>query len=220
MNGRGHDRPAEGATMRSTIPSRDCHVVHFATFVALALLMLLIAPGQAQTFTVLHNFSGGMDGANPPDGLTMDAAGNLYGVASGGGQRVSGCQDNEGTYGCGTVFEMKPFGSSWLFTPLYQFPGGDDNRNPTLGVVIGPDGALYGAAHKGAFRLTPPPTFCNAWFCSWQSTIFHRFAGHPNADPPSSRLIFDSAGNIYGVSYFGGPYNGGSVFQLSHRSGG
>ena len=30
---------------------------------------------QAQTFTVLHNFTGGLDGANPYTGLTMDRSG-------------------------------------------------------------------------------------------------------------------------------------------------
>ena len=36
--------------------------------------------------TVLHNFTGGADGAFPWAGLTMDSAGNLYGVAEAGGR--------------------------------------------------------------------------------------------------------------------------------------
>jgi uncharacterized repeat protein (TIGR03803 family) len=47
--------------------------------------------------TVLHNFSGGKDGNNPLAGLTMDAAGVLYGSASAGG-----------AHGNGTVFEIMP----------------------------------------------------------------------------------------------------------------
>jgi uncharacterized repeat protein (TIGR03803 family) len=35
--------------------------------------------------TVLHNFTGGADGAFPYAGLMMDKAGNLYGTASQGG---------------------------------------------------------------------------------------------------------------------------------------
>ena len=50
----------------------------------LALLMIVLATQlHAQTFTVLHNFAGGQDGANPFAGLTMDGGGNLYGTVSG-----------------------------------------------------------------------------------------------------------------------------------------
>ena len=94
------------------------------------------------------------------NGLTIDAAGNLYGTASAGGRRVSGCENYEGTYGCGTVFEMKPSGSGWVMKLLYEFPGGANNSDPTLGVVFGPDGALYGVAGTGLYRLAPPPTRC------------------------------------------------------------
>lgn len=44
--------------------------------------------------TVLYSFTGGSDGLFPT-GLIMDAAGNLYGTASGGG-----------VYGSGTVFKL------------------------------------------------------------------------------------------------------------------
>ena len=54
-----------------------------ATLLAIvsALMLVLALPAQAQTFTVLHNFTGGMDGANPSAGLTIDAAGNQIGRA-------------------------------------------------------------------------------------------------------------------------------------------
>jgi uncharacterized repeat protein (TIGR03803 family) len=52
--------------------------------------------------TVLHSFNGSSDGANPMGGLTRDAAGNLYGTASGGGDL------NCGFSGCGTVFKVTP----------------------------------------------------------------------------------------------------------------
>jgi len=176
--------------------------------------------GNAQTFTVLHNFAGALDGANPMNGLTIDAAGNLYGTASAGGRRVSGCENYEGTYGCGTVFEMKPYGSSWLFKPLYEFPGGANNSNPVFGVVFGPDGALYGEAGTGVYRLTPLPSYCTDWMCSWQENLLYTFQDQPDASAPSSRLAFDATGSMYGVSYFGGVYNNGAIFQLTHGSGG
>lgn len=47
--------------------------------------------------TVLHNFTGGVDGANPYAGLLRDAAGNLYGTAGVGG-----------AYLYGVVFKIRP----------------------------------------------------------------------------------------------------------------
>jgi uncharacterized repeat protein (TIGR03803 family) len=51
--------------------------------------------------TVLHVFSGGADGSNPKAGLTIDAAGNLYGTAAYGGD--TSCDP---PYGCGTIFKI------------------------------------------------------------------------------------------------------------------
>ena len=53
------------------------------------------------TATVLHSFTGGADGANPQSGLTLDAAGNLYGVTPDGGAYPSACG-----FGCGVVFRL------------------------------------------------------------------------------------------------------------------
>ena len=44
----------------------------------------------ANNFTVLHTFTGGTDGGNPWGGLTIDAAGNLYGTNSVGGVTGNG----------------------------------------------------------------------------------------------------------------------------------
>jgi uncharacterized repeat protein (TIGR03803 family) len=56
----------------------------------------------AGKFTVLHSFNNSPDGANPMGGLTRDAAGNLYGTTSDGGDLSCGFS------GCGTVFKVTP----------------------------------------------------------------------------------------------------------------
>jgi hypothetical protein len=81
------------------------------TLVVLSALLLIAAhPAQAQTETVLYNFSGGTDGAYPMSNLTSDGQSNFYGTTQYGG------------LGYGTVFELSPNGSGgWNETVLYSF---------------------------------------------------------------------------------------------------
>ena len=69
--------------------------------------VLFALGGHAQTFSVLHSFSGGADGSEPSSGLTMDRAGNLYGTALFGGSNDFG-----------VVFKMVQHNSSWIARPL------------------------------------------------------------------------------------------------------
>jgi uncharacterized repeat protein (TIGR03803 family) len=197
----------------------------------LALVAVMPQPTQAQSFQVLHNFTGGRGGANPLDGLTIDHNGNLYGTASAGGNQASGCSNSLGTSGCGTVFELARSGSGRILRTLYEFQGGTD-ADPTLGVVFGPDGALYGLTAGtsgscsneygcgGVFRLSPPPRACPSFVCNWQETILHQFNGQPDGASPTSRALFDGAGNLYGATFFGGANNLGAVYELSPGNGG
>src|SRR5271165_4733315 len=109
------------------------------------LLVLTVAmnpSAQAQTFTVLHTFTGGKDGANPIAGLTLDNAGNLYGTAFYGGAGYD-------QFGYGTVYKLTHKGSGWTFNPLYSFAGGNDGESPLSRVTFGPDGSLYGTTGAG-----------------------------------------------------------------------
>lgn len=68
--------------------------------------------------------------------LTMDAAGNLYGVAS---NCVKG-------YGC--IYKLTPSGSGYTFTDLYDFTAHGDGENPSGPVAIDGNGNLYGTAQS------------------------------------------------------------------------
>ena len=185
---------------------------------------LAVIGAPAQTFSVIYNFSGGADGSTPMAGLTMDRAGNLYGTANYGGNVGGNC----GAAGCGTVFRLTSHNANWVFTPLYAFAGGNDGANPqAANVVIGPNGSLFSTTFLGGgtcdgnaqgcgtvFNLQPPPTTCRTSQCAWNENVLFRFSGE-NGSGPVGAVVFDSAGNLLGVTILGGLNHGGTVYQLN-----
>jgi uncharacterized repeat protein (TIGR03803 family) len=191
-------------------------------FPMLLVLAVIATPwAQAQTYTVLHNFTGtAPDGANPVAGLSIDAAGNLYGTTEYGGA------------GYGTVFELKRTTFGFVYRPLYSFEGGNDGISPLARVVIGPNGSLYGTTSEGGtgcspypgcglvFNLQPPATACKTAACPWTETVLHRFENWPfDAATPYSEVTFDRAGNLYGTTFVGGAYADGAVYELVYSNG-
>ncbi len=190
--------------------------------IALALLVASAQPAQAQTYQVLYNFTNSLDGGFPRAGLTLDRAGSLYGTTSQGGAQNGG-----------TVFKMALHNSSWIFSPLYSFAGGNDGFQPVARVIIGPNGSLYGTTLAGGgsqncgccgcgtvFNLQPNPTAAGAAIASWRETVLHRFTGDPtDGQGPQAEVIFDQAGSLYGTTFFGGS-GGGTVFKMTPGSGG
>ena len=186
---------------------------------AFALTLVTTTLMQAQTFSVLHNFTAGAGGANPEAGVTLGPAGVLYGTAAYGGIHNN----------YGTVFKLSQVHSSWVFSPLYEFIGGFDGAVPYGGVTVGPSGALYGTAEtRGVsdqgtvFELRPPFSVCKGALCYWNQTVLHAFAGYPvdGAEPEVENLVFDQAGNIYGTTEQGGMYGDGTLFELTPSAGG
>ena len=57
-------------------------------------------------YNLLHNFTGGADGASPTGSLVMDSQGNLYGTAPYGGSTAT-CKTGA-SKGCGVVYEITP----------------------------------------------------------------------------------------------------------------
>jgi len=192
-----------------------------------ALAAPLTQSAQAQTYQVIHQFTGGTDGANPQDGLAIDRAGNLYGVTQYGGQQ-SMCPSSAHAPGCGVVFRLKPSGSGWSLTPLYTFLNdGSGGRWPYGRLIFGLDGALYGTTTAGGtnggegtvFKLAPPVTACKTALCPWTETILHSFGDDDGLQPQDiGGLIFDSAGNLYGSTVYGGGGRG-IVFELTPANG-
>ncbi len=198
-----------------------------AAMLSAILLTCFAAQVEAQTYTVIHSFSGGRDGAAPMAGLTIDGSGNLYGTANFGGNTGGNC----GAGGCGVLYRLSNHNSGWILTPLYSFLGGDDGMNPeTAIVVIGPDGNLYSTTFYGGgscngsqgcgtvFKLQPPVETCHSVLCPWTETNLHSFNGDDGSGPVGA-LVFDQQGNLDGVTNTGSLRNGGTVYQLSASGG-
>ena len=208
--------------------------------VILAVMLSLMVPvnGQAQTYTLLHTFTGGMDGATPYAGLTWDGGSNFYGTAAQGGYNGTRCYNLffSPANGCGTVFRLHRSGSNWSFSTLYEFHGGTvDGNFPTAAVTIARDGSLYGTTWGGdfqgqrgcegnnetygcgiVFNLRPPTTACKTALCFWTETISFAFPGTNDgggAGPGLGALVFDQAGNLYGTNW-NALGNVGEVTQL------
>jgi uncharacterized repeat protein (TIGR03803 family) len=195
----------------------------FALALLCALTILATRFAQAQTFTVLHAFTGGDDGASPYAGLTRDAAGNLYGTTYTGGFNANGCVQ----MGCGTIFLLKAAGPDWTLNPLYGFHF-SDGAQPKGRVIFGPDGTLYGATTYGGggpcyftacgtvFNLRPPATVCRSVVCPWTETVLWSFRENPDgAYPEFGDLNFTRTGHLYGTTGEGGTYSNGVVFELA-----
>ncbi len=193
-------------------------------FVAL-LAISIPAPAGAQSFNVLHSFTGASDGFYP-QGLAIDRAGNLYGATLGG------------SHNQGAIFKLTNRNSIWTLSPLYSFAGGTDGAFP-VGLTVGSDGRLYGATNGGGggscgsggcgtvFRAAPPPAVCRSTRCPWSERVLYVFqGGRDGALPYNGDLLFDAEGNLYGTtSQGGGPgpnceaFGCGTVFELSASNG-
>ena len=195
----------------------------------LLLTALAATPASAQTYTVLHNFTGS-DGSLPTSTLIFDRAGNLYGTTEYGG-----------THGDGVVFQLKHAGSGWSFNPIHEFDwngSGGDGADPLDygGLTIAPDGSIYGTTENGGilgcdgestcgvvFRLQPPPTACTSALCPWLESIVYEFNPQSGGEFPVSNVVFDSSGNLYGTTQYSTVYelspSGGSWTQTDHDLG-
>lgn len=161
------------------------------------------------TGSLLYSFSNPVtSGKYGPDGLLLDSAtGTFFGVTSGGGR-----------FGGGTLFQLTPGGTE---TVVYDFEGQIDNLGyyegiDPAGLVLGPDGAFYGATAGGnggsgtIFRIPTPG--------NGLGSVLYTFGLTSSVDGsnPAGNLLWDSKlGNFYGTTYHGGKNGTGTVYQIS-----
>ncbi len=165
-------------------------------------------------------------GYNIEGGLISDSLGNLYGTTLSGGST-----------GNGVVFEVSPpssGGTSWTETVLYSFctdhPACTEKTESWGGLVFDTKGNLYGAEYEGGihgsgcyyngcgviFELSPPSSGSGPW----TEKDIYRFGGGSDGSLPMGPLVFDSKGNLYGVTAPPAGGLSGTVFELSPPAGG
>jgi uncharacterized repeat protein (TIGR03803 family) len=153
--------------------------------------------------TVLHNFTGGSDGADPVGGLFLDKAGNLYGTTAQGG-----------TSNDGILFKLDAKGR---YTILHTFTGAaNDGKYPTYtSVLMDEKGNIYGVTEEGGstqggvvYKLSKSNVF----------TVLYSFAGGTSDGCNVLGTPFrDKYGSIYGTTSSCGAYGLGTVWRLTEN---
>jgi uncharacterized repeat protein (TIGR03803 family) len=167
------------------------------------------------TESIIHSFGQGSDGSNPRGGLTLDSAGNLYGTAW-----------DQGAYGGGAVYKLAHSKSGWNESIIYDFGvSSHDGVLPVGRVIFNASGDIYGATQVGGSAGLGTVFKLSRSNRGWMESVIHSFVGGNDGDWPEAGLIFDSVGNLYGTTVYGGGsglcgFGCGTVFQLKPKSSG
>jgi uncharacterized repeat protein (TIGR03803 family) len=163
--------------------------------------------GGAWTEAVIYSFP---SQAVPSATLALGPGGVLYGTTAYGG-----------TSNQGTVFSLVPPASpagEWTETVLYSFTGNSSGGAGPSGVVIGPNGVLYGTTGGGGtldqgtvFSLAPPVSPGG----EWTETVLHSFSARPDGSEPLAGVAIGRDGALYGTTWLGGYLYQGTVFTLT-----
>lgn len=119
------------------------------------------------------------------------------------------------------IVVLSPGAAASKYKVLYRFTGGGDGSQPDAGVIFDTSGNLYGTTFWGGdngdgtvFKLTLNGDG------TWTETVLHSFGGSGDGANPTANVVFDAVGNLYGVTWVGGTYGLGTVFQLTPNSDG
>jgi uncharacterized repeat protein (TIGR03803 family) len=157
------------------------------------------------TFSLLHTFKGGRDGAGPTAAaLAMGNHGTLYGLTVNGGAANGG-----------TAWRYR----NGRMVVLHSFGVGQDGYAPSSGVMLEPDGSLVGTTGLGGGAGCPIYKGCGALFrvaSDGSETLLHTFAGGASdGSDPAGTPVRDLAGNYYGATSEGGPHDAGTVYKVA-----
>jgi uncharacterized repeat protein (TIGR03803 family) len=94
---------------------------------------------------------------------------------------------------------------------LHSFSCGGDGCNPYSGVIRGSSGNLYGTTQLGGTGNAGTVYKVDT---SGHETVLYSFTGGADGSQPYASVTRDSAGNLYGTTYYGGREGFGVVYKL------
>jgi uncharacterized repeat protein (TIGR03803 family) len=205
--GNGGDYPVGGLTVGKDGYFYGATIYGGATYNEGTVYRLFEARG-AWVEQSVYLFTGGTNGTYPYSGLTMDAAGNLYGTTYEGGAN-----------NYGTVYKLKA-GSNNKYTHsvLYAFKGGDtDGAYPYYApVTLDSAGNIYGTTYEGGSQYDQGTVFeLKLSAGKYKESVLHSFedtSGNDGYDPRAGLLLLN--GKLYGATYAGGTEGVGVVFEV------
>jgi uncharacterized repeat protein (TIGR03803 family) len=167
------------------------------------------------SFTTLYSFTD-QTGSHPDaGGLTLAPGGVVYGALG-----YSVVTPNCPTAGCGAIFQFVPLGGICRQLPcsgettIYYFLGDHDGSGPGGPLALSSNGRLYGVTGNGGQRNQGQAYELANSNGQWVKTNIHSFGDPGDGVRPSSALVFDSTGALYGFTGTG--CEGGSVaYKLS-----
>jgi uncharacterized repeat protein (TIGR03803 family) len=183
-----------------------------------------LSPGSGGwTYTALYSFCILRCGYSPPAPPIWDGKGNLFGTTTDGGISQPACWTSNG---CGVIFEMTPNGDgTWTYHILHRFASyPTDGQTPYGSLVMDASGNFYGTTEFGGDKGNGTVFKFSFTGGHWKKTVLYDFPNHAEGWGPESSLVFDKAGNLYGVGGGGnqgcGPYTCGVVFKLTLQKNG
>jgi uncharacterized repeat protein (TIGR03803 family) len=166
--------------------------------------------------TSIYTFIDKRGGPYPPSGtLVLDKTGSIYGITPLGGAKDYG-----------TVFKLsRKKNGKWIAKVLHGFENGPVDGSFPNGIVLDTSGNIFGTTRYGGngngngkcrrrmfcdpgtvFELVPPPGKGK-----YTEKILLSFNGTDGANPYAT-VTLDSAGNLYGTTWYGGMgYDGGTT---------
>jgi uncharacterized repeat protein (TIGR03803 family) len=152
---------------------------------------------------VIYRFLGGADGSRPMAGVVIDKSGDLWGTTYAGGVADDGI-----------LYELTPQGHEYIRVNF----DGDIGANPAADLFVDSSGNFWGTTTNGGAQNLGVVFSYNPSTGALKTV--YTFKGGKDGAHPSSALIADSAGNLYGVTLNGGGSTKcsegcGTIYKLS-----
>ena len=146
------------------------------------------------------------------NGVVVDQGGNLYGTDVHGGE-----------FGGGSVYQLTPSDSGYVYSVIFSFGGPDNGNDPWSSPTLDSHDNLY-----GTLLIGPGPCGCSlVWKLTrtadgWAYNTIYQPKSYDGGGHAYAGVTLDSAGNVYGAYANGGPSlsfedfsPSGTVFKLT-----